>query len=577
MKPISMAGIAFAAGLAGGWFTAVDSEAPAAAADTPPPSPRVAARQHRQKEKAGVPADVAARLAPIYAATNPSDRLKATILLAQSLPVSELARWYENEWFQFRDGADLNVFYEITRSRWLREDPESLMDIALLKNWSTLGRVAGQWARLDPDGAIAYLEVQRDPRDIRQLQGALMKDLADTRPEWVLEKIAGNSSPTESHRWRAALAALADKHPGQLLAVSADWPAKLREGADQALTTDRLTKDFPSELDRLLDRPKGDSILSKALNENHQLSKQLSDGVFRHANRLPPEWFDTLSKNAWALTRNDPERWLRVDFDAMGVTPESADQLRNSALSRLASTDPLKALAFLSTRGGADEGSKESLQTALRKLELSDPGSSAGWLDRLAGSPGKIEFRESVEAALETALSPKAKTADSLMDTLESASGMPNERWRFQSELIDSPPEIQQEFTRMVVQMAPSERLEIGRSLLSQGSGQLPFALRATLVEAVVSHPEPAGETSHSPERNDALREASNLGVAWVLEDPAAATRWVAQLPAGEARRWTLRNMAANWMSHDDAGTRAWIGSLPAAERADVQEFLEKR
>jgi hypothetical protein len=573
MKPLPLLCVALAMGSVGGWFTAEAHRPAMPSADVPPPSPRVSARQQRIREKAGVPAEVAARLAPIYAATTAAERLKATILLAQTLPVSELELWYERRWFEFKDGADSNVFYEITRERWLAEDPEGMMEVGLRKNWEVLHRMAGRWARTDPDRAIAYLEAQKDPTAGNRLRSSMIHSLAEQRPDWVLAEI-GRPDNNRIH-WPSAMLMLAEQHPDKLAAAAVDWPAERRSQAEVALTTSRLKSDFNGEFGRLLGKADGAVLLAQALNENYELSKQFSAGILSQIHRLPPEWLETLSQNHWNLTREDPERWLALNYEALGGNEKAADRFRMSALSQMASKQPDKVLEYLA-RNGLTEGNSSILPNALRSLEKSAPGSAAAWLDRLAGGPEQAELR----AILEVEMNPQPRgpaTASALLDSLAALKSSPNSFWNFSNSLGQSSPAVQQEVIQSLNRMDPAERLEIARAVLPQGDSQLPLALRAVLVDAALSAP-PAAE--EEPGRNSRLspsNAAANLGVAWVIEDPAAATRWAAQLPSGEARQWTLRNMAANWARHDVQAATGWVGSLPPADRQDVREYLEKQ
>jgi hypothetical protein len=217
-------------GVAAGWFSGVAPADPPgeAAAD------RLSPRQTRERQRAAsrvVPADVAVRLAPIHAAETPQERLRAVIHLARTIPVSELARWYDSKWLKLQDRRDLAVFYEITRNRWLAEDPQGIMERARTRNWNNFtngnnfNEIANRWARSDPDGALAFVKTLGIAADQARFLSATLRSLAESRPTEVLSLAKTHLDPVrDSHQWTEALRSLAKHHPGLL--ESADLPAE---------------------------------------------------------------------------------------------------------------------------------------------------------------------------------------------------------------------------------------------------------------------------------------------------------------------------------------------------------------
>ncbi len=183
LVPAVCAAFAFA-----GWHVAGEKNPASTAASAVEAPPRQIKRSSPRTSGArDMPAEVRERLARIHAARTPEDRMRATIELAHSLSVSEMERWYVAEWFNFDDGMESNVFYRITRARWLAEDPAGLMAYSLRRNSDKTHEVAGQWAKQDPAAALAFLvSTKKDPTDFQRLVYAMAGPLAAVDPALAL-------------------------------------------------------------------------------------------------------------------------------------------------------------------------------------------------------------------------------------------------------------------------------------------------------------------------------------------------------------------------------------------------------
>ena len=50
---------------------------------------------------------------------------------------------------------------------------------------------------------------------------------------------------------------------------------------------------------------------------------------------------------------------------------------------------------------------------------------------------------------------------------------------------------------------------------------------------------------------------------AWALQDPGAASAWLAQLPDGPLRQTAMQNLMSVWGNHDASAATAWVENLP--------------
>ncbi len=567
----------FGLGLAGGWLTNRSQKTEKETAEAPRPSPRMARNQSGGKQSA-LPGDVAARLAAVHAAPNQAERLRAVIQLAWELPVSEMPRWFENHGFGLRDNGELGVFNEIARRRWMEEDPEGLMGHAMLRNWTNFSEIAARWGRLDPDRALEFMKNQRDSGKAKRLQTALLPCLAESRPDEtlaVIRSVGGNSDS----QWHGVFSRLAEHHPDKLAATLVDWPASLRKPAEIALTREGLSRNFAGELARLLDSPDGKDGFASAF-QNHQNVPRLEDSILRNIHRIPADWLESVGSSfPWNMVQGNPERWLEVDFETLGLFGEKAARFRNAALSHLTHREPEKALSYLAGLDFTGDHYKNTFQNAVLALAGKDAAAAEQWLESVPEEAS--EFYESLSAELDKKLNPPAPgdPSEKLLESLHT-SVKNSDAWRFVNEFSQASLEIQREFMEELSRLPAAELGETGLGIIAQsGVRNLPRDLAGKLVTAAVSHQQAQGEGDSGETENQGhilIRQTAELAVHWVLEESAAATRWMAGLPPGESRQWALRNVAANWQSYDAPAARAWISTLSATEQQDVRQHLDK-
>jgi hypothetical protein len=558
-------------GTIAGWFSATN---PAEETSKTEPT-RLSPRQERDRSRTkslAIPPDIAARLAPIHAARSPEERLRAIIHLARTIPVSELHRWYDAKWLKFQDGGDLNVFYEITRNRWLTEDPTGIMERALAKDWSNFGELANRWARTDPDTALAYFQSIKNPADRKRFEQSMVAALAATRPDEVLRMIDGFIDPNQGdYHWIGALKALADHHPGLL--ESADLPHNLRDTARTMLVRSRLERDFNGEFNRLIASPDGHADFLKAIND-HDIATKFSKELLAQIHRFPADWFNVLASQSHFLTRDNAEAWLELDLQALGMTETNSNNFRNTAWQLLAQTNPSKVLESLTDlESPTDRNIDSYLTIALRTLNRKSPEEAAQWLAHYESRTDNESLKQQLQQAMASDAQARQKpTAESLLQNFQQSTTERSSLFSLQNEYQNAPPDVQKEFTNSILAMEPESLSQIGYSNESYHFNRFPTALQANLINSMIEHP-PA-EATPEQQRN-LITNASTLAIKWVIEDPGAASRWVAQLPVGEPRQWALRNVALNWMPYDPIRSEAWLKQLPASDQADVQEFLE--
>ena len=553
-----------------GWQAGGEKPDAPALTSTAAAAPRQTRRSHRISGPRDMPADVRERMARIHAARTPEDRLRATIQLAQSLPVSELERWYVAEWFDFHETMDSNVFYKITRGRWLAEDPAGLMAYSLRYNSDKTGEMAGLWAKQDPGAALKLLEETKNPADLQRLASAMAGPLAEADPAGAIAQVLKLQTMLGSQQeWAISqmIGELAKHSPELLKSESTEWPASLQRIAASQLIAASLERDFTSGVAGLRDAPDGKKRFLDALESNSELVKEMA----KNPNQLPPGWFAAAAlANSYYLVYDEPAKWLGADLAALGFNEQQAKGLRSSALGFLGSKDPERAMEMLAGDDLDANQRRNLLLNGLSSLARKDQTKAEEWIARLTDPKEIAQAREAMDQA---SVESPAKTPPTPADWLAGLDGKdPNSMWQYNR--------LTRSWDREQVAAAVSELRELPdaqksatAAKLVTGEDGVPLELRAEAITQMLENPPPPDPNRGEP--NSMTRHASGLVSSWGRKDPVAAGRWVNSLPSGEARLWAAKNLAAQWNEYEPAAARQWTAGLPADERNQVQAYLD--
>ena len=563
-------------GTLAGWLSQDKPDVPPAA----PPSTRISSRMANERQRANsfaVPPEVAARLSLLDAARTPDERLFAVIHLAQTLPVSDFASWYDAKWLSHSAKGTLAVFQKILRERWLEENPAELLEIAVRRDWKLAPDLAGQWARLDPDAALAFLGGLPGDEKHAGIRCKVAISLARERPEEALAIIAAHGTPgTDFAKWDDAILELARHHP-QLL-ESAKLPDGLTDRVPVMLAASRLEQDFSSGLQALLDSPDGLGCFSKVIQQGQDESSgyvhsALSENLLKHLDRLPPEWIQKLA-TLDDFRPSNPEAWLAVDFGALGLSEAAAGLFQDKLWRAMAGINPEGVLdALAKSPSGPTRPSSEALIDALYRLDGNSSEAFQKHLDLVLGTATDPQFlfrlkflQEQVDARRNQATEQRPSPA-SLLEMVTSGARFSEEeinqmKQQIGSLSIETPAELR-EIQGKLSAMDPSQLAKLGE-YWDDFDGKLPLQDRARIAEAMIAS-----------QPSDHTRVATDIATSMLGEDSLAAGRWVAGLPAGEARTWASRNLAYRWLKVDAPAANRWIDSLPANERAELRKFVE--
>lgn len=574
LPPIHLlAATCFAAFALAGWQAAAP-EKPVTPRVSTVPSAKASKRGPRTAGRSAMPEDVRQRLAAIHAARTPDERLRATLALAHSLPVSEMERWYQADWFDFHDNMDSNLFFRITRARWLAEDPEGLMTYFLRRNNDKTHEMAGRWAQQDPHAALAFMQGVKNNSDLQRLASAMAGPLAEADPALAaaqvlkLQKLLGEN---ESWALSELISALARNSPAILESESAGWPAALQKMAATGLTKAALQKDFVNGAAALEREPDGKKRFLEALSSNSELVKEMA----KHPGSLPDGWFaEAASSNPYYLVNEEPGKWLDTDLAAMGFSDEQSQRLLNYAMSYLGQKDPDRALALLDG-DTLDENQRNNLLTnTLSFLATKDKARAEAWIATLTDPHDIDQARQALEyagaeAAGKTPPTP-SEWLSGLVDEKQSAMwqyGRLTQTWD------------REQFAAAASEFAglpADQKSEVATKLANGDQSSLPTPLRAEAIRHLLENPVTLDpQAVKNGAGTELLRSTSNLASTWGREDPAAAGRWIRSLPPGDERLWAAKNLAAQWAEYEPAAARQWASGLPADERKEVVKYLD--
>ena len=577
-----------------GWKLADEPAQPTAS--QPEISARPAERPTRSTRRSGPPDAVRQRMAALRAIASPTERLRATMALAKSLPVSEIPAWLDGRWFNAGEGFDLILFNKLLKERWQLEDPEGLLAWSFKNNSSQARSTLTSWAKTDPQRALTYLKEHPN----RELEIQVLTEISKQNPAQALQALgelpaAGKSnSGMGDYYLQQLLQQLAKSSPTALETALASLSPALRKLAESALIGNRMATSFDTEIRKLWERPDGWKIFEQLSDNGTNFRKM----IFAEMENLPPAWRAKLAENSYRYVETkDAEKWFHADLEGFGFTEAQAKDIRIRAVSALASNAPETALKLMADMDldpnyrqniianlfanldpkkvqadallallGSDEEREQARKYLARQSDASEPTVSkieqpADWLTQVAALDAKSVFSISFQ----------------YLHILRS----------WDAEKITA---LSSEFKTL-----PDDRKRQVAKLLTQNGG---FAeniksLQGDALRYLIANPEPAPEsteptsgnaqaqrlpdgTQFTPAESAAISQASEFAVNWAKQDPTAASDWVQSLPAGDAKLWAQKNLAANWAQVDPEATDRWLSTLPAADRTQVREFMTK-
>lgn len=562
-------GVGFLAMACAGWIlgggTGAQTEDPSASNSSP--APRVAPSRPRGRYQ--TPEHAEARVKAIRGLGTTEDQMRATIALANTIPLDELGDWLEGRWFDNVGDYNLSLFNKVARRRWAREDPEGLIAWSLKSGGRSGSEILGEWAREDPERLAGYFREHPNPRvEARYLEGLseTAPDLARERLEELISKGLSQNS-LEGNYARRALAKLAAADPDAARDLIESLPPTWGRTVEFGLVSASLQRSFAEGMRELWDRPDGWQLFAGASLEgkSEKLRAELAN--------LPDHWREQLARNPGSfIGTTDAVQWLGLDLEAQGFSPEQSANIRYRAMRNAVYRNAAEVFGQLDSVELTESRRRNLITNGIANAKPEDVE------DLLALLPSE----EDREIARKSA--PTAEGSDNSTRTNPTTAA----EWFEAFEGPNTPSAYTHAYA--IRNWSAEER---GR--LASGFRELPAETRDGVAEAIVSNSltqyltreleaEAIAHVLHKPaeELEDRRwrtvdRKASQLAVSWLQSDPQAASDWVNSLPQGDARSWAQKNLARQWSFHDPEASANWVRSLPAETRAEVESFLEEQ
>lgn len=533
--------------------------------ETPPAPARSAGVLSSDLRPYALPPSIEEKLRPIRKGGSVQERLAATLQLAESLSTEEFRRWVEHGWFDVRSGYELALFHRIGFEKWIEKDSLGYVAWARKEGREDADEVLvrhlqGDRARLD-----ALLEESGD----QDLELNILSALGEIDPEQAVTRARDlflKQDPSVPWWFSSVIEDLVVSAPEELSAHLDQFPRRIREWAKEMLVTEQLKHSFDETLADLMEQPDGFGVVQMAASR----VGRLGDKLLERMSELPPQWKEEISEKAYLFIQpSNAAKWLEADLKGLGLDEGQVRRLTNRAIQALGDRDPMRAIEDLADSGLSDYHRENFLERLLYD-GVPEALAQADWLARLAPEDRKLAEGVLADRKADRQLT----TAETWMKRVEN----PIEG-DFEHRLVDATLRWSQEEVERFHELLPTMTGEARNSIAELFAETALYEFKEHTVGMVgdaLRHVITQEESSpeQTAMRESVLETTSLHAVNWVLVDPAAATRWVATLPAGPSRDWAEKNMGSMWSRYDQPAAEAWIAQLPGERAAAVRRFM---
>jgi hypothetical protein len=539
---------------------------------------KLSQREVRSMSRYRTPAEVREMMKAIRAAGSPAEQMRATMALAESIPVSEIEKWLEGRWFDDREGFNLTLLNRLLNERWMKEDPDGFFAYQM-KQGGQGNEMLVMWSKDAPDKILAYFKNHPDAKAELNALSVMAKshpDLALGRLGEMMTKGQINIFSTEAYDAKQIMLDLMRKNPAALDTLLGTLPEKWNNMAEALSISVRLKASFETEIQKLYEREDGWKMLMAGPRGTSVNSKLIMDLA-----NMPDSWKKQLASNyVRFMNSSTAAQWLAADLEGNGFKESDAKNIRSMALEEMSYNKPEEALKMLQTCQISDESrrqlilniinryrsQKEKVQSLMSQLSSEEDRKVAETaLGKISNAPVAVKNPENIEKPSEW-LEAVASFKSGEEISYEYVSQLRN----WDSAKIA---EFSHEFQTMPEDQKRNAAMVIALGLHSDTPGN---ALLSDAISYLVSNSADNNQDQANENRGNPVNMASIYAFQWAQKDPVAASNWVNSLPSGEAKLWAQKNVANNWSQYDPDAANQWIATLPAKERAEVESFVKK-
>ncbi|MBK1833208.1 hypothetical protein [Roseibacillus ishigakijimensis] len=531
-------------------------------------TPTKSTRSTKSRARQGAPSPSLNALKGIRSARSEGERMRGAIALARSLPIEEAARWLDEGLFSQREGFAQTLFIKILQERWQREDPNGYLVWQIGNGKQASAEQLARLADEDPERLFAALE----QTSVGYQRSQYLATLAQSRPELVLKAIGdGILLSVEPHYYEEIVNKLAEGNRDLLESSLADLPLSLATAAETALIKADLQKDFANTLPRLYDHPQGIDLL---LNDYQFARKNISQ-ILAHVGDFPENWKESLVQRGYLFGELDVDTLFTTNWQELGFSESHKSNILGYRLGELARSNPDQLLAVLKS-GYQPEANW--MRSILSNLISSRPEDAVDMLEPYLDEEGRQYAKQlltqnsggaSIGGRLGGAFSSDQYEPGHQREQIAQMS--PAQLQHHSIYAYNWSPEQHEEFAQSFQDAQGEERLRLAAAILN--SDNLHPEVTTEAIEYALAHPE-IRELANWQDDSTLIQAASQHAMTELQRDPAEASAWLENLPAGEVREWSLKNLAINWQNLDPDGAREWVAALPTADRQAVEAFL---
>lgn len=521
--------------------------------------------------------EFARHLAPIRAARTPEDRMRATMNLANTLPVEGFASWIDGGRFSPRDGMDLMLFTNLLKERWQNEAPESFSLWAMKHDNGDDENLRATWARSEPERLLALFKKHHD--DLLEIR--VLSQIAEFHPDLALrrfQEMLAAGLPGESGGYIGDLMdKLSRSSPKALEAALDSLPMDrgVRFEAESHLIGQKMLTSFTDEIDKLRERPDGLKLLLSILDRDDNDASRSLD-LIDELGKFPESWRrDLVECGHHFMSSRCAMKWFTADLEGHGFDGKEASKVRLSALGFMPAEEALQQMTSIDL---STEDRRKVLGRIFRSLGDSEDEYHS-MLSMLASDEDRDFINKSFQPLKATIPNaPSIETPSEWLAAFEKDSGsFENQIWvirQWDPEKIDI---LTQQFDNL-----PSVRkIKLATALMVNGRSPLLGNATAYLIgqpwdatqlREAYSFNQPEEATSEELK----AELASDYVFGMAEEDPEGAGRWISALPEGIPKLWAVRNLHTLWKEYDPAAADDWMKSLPVATQNQVKLLGKK-
>lgn len=574
-----------------GWRVDGNSAGNAAAPMVRPGPPRRSSpSEQRDRALPGPTGEFADRLAAIGAIRDPQERTRATLDLANHLPVAEFAAWLDGGWFRPGEGSDAILFKGTLLERWRGEDSAGMLAWCLKDSSREDDPLVATSIETRPQQFLDFYKLH--PDDVAEMR--VLSEIAAKNPGLALQRLQEMAAAGRSPEFLAfvddVLLKIAEQSFAGLETALGSLPPPWQLAVEACLIGQKMRSGFSAEFAKLLDRPDGFELFRR-IAETDSIEV---GGILDELENLPSSWLAGIADSPDGIViRTNPEKWVTADLEGAGFTAEQARSIRSAAIGCLEANQPETALKLMVDADLTADERLKYLEQIFTRLQ-GEPEKAESLVALLTSDEDRQIARESVVREPEIAPIEKPSEWLDAVAALEADHSISSEYFAMLQRWDDDKIA---DLARRIEFLPDDNKSQIFKIMIADFRD--PFAEHKPLLEGeairyFTAHPPETPLLPKDPDQNyrwaprdipltkqefvaeQTIELASRYVGDLASSDPTTASVWIQSLPAGDAKLWASKNLHTVWSQYDPQAADQWMDSLPPAVQSQVKSLGKK-